>query len=143
MTPEALARLHQKAFLTTRPWHAAEFESLLRSPHVYLFAREHGFALIRVVAGEAELLTLAVDPEHRRQGIASALMHDWMIASEAGSAFLEVAADNQPAIALYAGHGFEICGRRAGYYRRKDAEPVDALLMQIALTPRREADSST
>ncbi|WP_113913212.1 GNAT family N-acetyltransferase [Roseovarius dicentrarchi] len=139
MSPAAedLARLHSRAFDGQgRGWSVAEFADLLASPFTCVSAAPNGFALSRVIAGEAELLTLATDPAHRRQGIAAALLAQ----VEAGVAlrgaerqFLEVAADNGAAHALYLRAGYVQTGRRAGYYARADGPPVDALLMEKML----------
>ncbi|MFN4101064.1 MAG: GNAT family N-acetyltransferase, partial [Pararhodobacter sp.] len=107
MTPEALAALHARAFATPPPWSAAGFAGLLDSPLVFLTADAQGraFALGRVVAGEAELLTLATDPAARRQGLARAQMAAFEREAQARgavTAFLEVAEDNAAARALYA-----------------------------------------
>lgn len=134
MTPEDIARLHAAAFAPERGWTDTEIADLLRSPHVALFYRAGGFALVRTVAREAELLTLAVHPDMRRQGIANALMTDWMRGANADIAFLEVASDNLGALALYHTHGFAKIGLRVGYYRRPFGPAVDAVLMKIDLT---------
>lgn len=136
MTSDDLAALHAVAFAPERGWSAAEFDALLASPYVTLFACLHGFALVRVVAGEAELLTLAVDPTHHRQGGADRIMHDWMGSISADSAFLEVAEDNTAALKLYTKHGFAVSGRRRGYYARPNGPAIDALMMKVALTRR-------
>ena len=141
MTPPEMAALHAAAFAPARGWSAAEFSTLCAAPHVKLFSSAHGFALVRTVAEEAELLTLAVRPSHHRQGIADALMIAWMQGAQAETAFLEVAADNQSAQALYAKHGFAEVGRRKAYYARPDSSPVDAVLMQGALTCRKSGES--
>ena len=57
----------------------------------------------------------------------------WAHDQGATSLFLEVGVDNEPAIALYEGLGFERVGRRAGYYTRADGEIVDAIVMRRAL----------
>lgn len=136
MTSKALARLHAAAFTRERPWSAAEFETLLQSPHVRAFTRPEGFALTCTVAGESELLTLAVDPAHQRQGIGRALIKEWLtkVAGTAERAFLEVASDNVAAIALYRSLGFETAGMRKGYYTRANSPPADAIVMQRSLT---------
>ncbi|MFC3118025.1 GNAT family N-acetyltransferase [Jhaorihella thermophila] len=84
------------------------------------------FALVRVIVDEAELLTIATHPDHRRRGLARAAMRDWMTrAAEMGArrAFLEVASDNLPAVALYESEGFAPAGMRRAYYRRAGAIP--------------------
>jgi ribosomal-protein-alanine N-acetyltransferase len=95
-----------------------------------------GFILTRVVADEGEILTLAVAPWARRRGVAAALVG--AAAAEAGrrgarTLFLEVAADNAAALALYAGAGFAEAGLRRGYYSRVGESPVDALVLRLPL----------
>ncbi len=141
MTPQELADLHASAFVEGRPWTAAEFANLLGSAHVRLLTRPGGFALTRTVAGESELLTIAVDPECQRQGIARALMEQWLGECGPDIAFLEVAADNRAARALYADFRFREVGRRQSYYVRKNAPSVDALVLRRDLTLGQEDDS--
>ena len=141
MTPDELAALHHAAFATERPWSANEFAALLKTAHVSSTTCLHGFALVRAVAGEAELLTLAVHPGHRRMGKADWLMASWMATAPAETAFLEVAADNLPALGLYRKHGFAESGRRKGYYRRADGTSADAVLMTAALPRGQSAES--
>lgn len=136
MTPDDLAKLHRAAFSVERPWSAQEFAALLANRFVSVFHRSDGFALIRAVAGDVELLTLAVDPARQRQGIADHLMSEWMAQAEGEHAFLEVAADNAPAQSLYQKHGFAETGRRKAYYSRASRPAVDAVLMTRALPPR-------
>ena len=145
MTPDRLADLHRLAFTAERPWSAAEFTPLLDSPFVSLFAHPHGFALARTVAGESELLTLAVDPSYQRQGIGRNLVNDWLetASAHAERAFLDVASDNIPAISLYSALGFAQVGQRRAYYARKDAPAADALLMQRCLTFGQGAESAS
>lgn len=141
MTPEELASLHRAAFRSERNWSADEFADLLLNPHVTLTIDPQGFALIRSLAGEAELLTLAVHPDHHRQGIATRLMTEWMAVATAQMAFLEVAADNHAAQGLYQKHGFAETGRRRSYYRRSGGSAVDAVLMTAALPCGQGAES--
>ncbi len=133
--PAVLAEIHDQAF--DDPWSAPAFADLLASPGVLAFGVEDGsgFILCRVVAGEAEILTLAVTPPLRRRGLGKALVEAGAKAAAdqgARSLFLEVAADNAAAIALYDGAGFTPVGRRAGYYRRPDGA-IDALVLRRAL----------
>ncbi len=169
MTPEALARLHARAFTYPRPWSAAEFAAVLQGPGVVLLTQplpegasprgeedpsprpgrpptpslphegggrrpdSAGFLLGRILAGEAEVLTLAVHPDARRRGIGRDLLARFLARAAAGGAaraFLEVAEDNPGALALYAAAGFAAVGRRRGYA----APGVDALVMARDLT---------
>jgi ribosomal-protein-alanine N-acetyltransferase len=138
---DALAEVHARGF--DHPWSAADLAALLDSPGVFaLAAREdavlRAFILARAIAGEAEILTLAVDPARRRQGIARALLEAATAAAAhagAGVLFLEVAADNAAAIALYESAGFTQAGRRRGYYARSDGAAVDALVLRRDISP--------
>lgn len=138
MTPDALAALHARAFTTPPPWSAASFASLLQSPHVFLRADPWGraFVLGRVIADEAELLTIATDPIARRAGLARDLMAQFLAESRARgavTAFLEVAEPNAPAIALYHACGFRQTGRRPGYYAAPDGTRIAALILCTSL----------
>ncbi|MDO9641442.1 MAG: GNAT family N-acetyltransferase [Pseudotabrizicola sp.] len=131
-----LAAIHAVCFTLPRPWSAAEITSLLGSPHVFLLAESNGFLLGRAVAGEAELLTLAVLPVARGQGIGARLIQDFLTeakARAATTAFLEVAAGNDPAIRLYERAGFVLNGRRKAYYASLDGHRDDALVLSRAL----------
>lgn len=132
MTPAEMAALHAAAFTVPRPWSEAEIAALLDSPLVFALTRPGGFLLGRVVAGEAELLTVAVDPAQRRQGIGRGLVGAFLKEAQARGAesvFLEVAANNAPAQALYAETGFVSAGRRKNYYAAPDGSFQDALVM--------------
>ncbi|ADG08548.1 GNAT family N-acetyltransferase [Caulobacter segnis] len=135
-----LADLHDKAF--DRPWTALEFEELLKSPGVFAVlgeagdpAEAKGFILCRSIAGEAEILTIAVDPAARRRGWGAALVEVAAgIAAETGAEalFLEVAVDNVAAVALYQASRFAKVGVRKGYYPHPDGAK-DAVVMRRAL----------
>ena len=130
MTPEVLAALHARCFPAhPRPWSTGEFSELLDNRLNFLLIRPQGFLLGRVVADEAELLTLAVAPEARRRGVGRALLAEFAHTSHARGAreaFLEVASDNAPAIALYASAGWQRAGTRRDYY----APGIDAMVMR-------------
>lgn len=138
MTPEALAALHARCFDPPEAWSAASFAGLLDTSGVFLEHTPTGIALGRVTLDEAELLTLAVEPAIRRQGAGARLLAAFEATATrmgAARAFLEVAADNVPAIALYRQAGYAVSGRRQGYYRTQDGQRVDALLMDRTLLP--------
>ena len=142
MTPAAMAALHARCFTTPRPWTAAEFADLLAEPPVFAVTVPLGFALGRVVADKAELLTIAVAPEARRQGEGRALLDGFLRTARARgaeTAFLEAAADNAAALALYRWSGFAEAGRRRGYYHSPGNPPVDALVMVKSLAAHGDA----
>ena len=132
MTPQALADIHAAAFTTPRPWRADEFAAFLADDACDLVALPGGFALIRTAADQAELLTIAVDPGHRRRGMATTLLARCRAqARERGAVtlFIEVAADNRGAIALYEKTGFVRTGHRPDYYTCPDGTRSGALVM--------------
>lgn len=129
-----MAALHGQAFVNPRPWSEAEIAALMDSPLCFALVKEGGFLIGRAVAGEAELLTVAVDPARQGQGIGKSLVRQFVSearARGADSAFLEVAADNVPAIAVYRKAGFVEQGRRRGYYGG-----IDAVMMACDMTDR-------
>jgi ribosomal-protein-alanine N-acetyltransferase len=127
---ERLAAIHAGAFAEV--WGEQAFADLLAQPGVFGLATEAGFILCRNVVDEAEIVTLAVTPAARRQGLGRRLVEAaGALLAELGAAtlFLEVSADNPPAINLYTGLGFEQVGQRKGYY----ADGSDALVMRLSL----------
>jgi len=133
LSAATLATLHQSCFQTPRPWSADEFDALLASRGCFLIeSARDGFLLGRVVADEAELLTLAVSPDARRQGIGATLLAQFeqMAASRgARDGFLEVSAQNAPAYALYVRAGWQVTGTRSNYYQAPDGARIDARIM--------------
>ena len=133
-TAVRLAAVHATAFAA--PWDASAFEALLGQAAVVAIDRPDGFILLRTVADEAEILTLAVRPEARRQGVGRRLVDEGrQFAATQGVTrlFLEVAEDNAAALALYAGAGFVEAGRRRDYYARLDGVRADALILALNL----------
>ena len=135
---QACAAIHRFGF--AHPWSAGEFASLLASPATLASAaldprtgRLRGFALSRLAADEAEILTVAVDPALRGYGVGRDLMREHLARaalSGVRTIFLEVDPDNQAAVALYRRFGFRDVGRREGYYRRPDGPPTAAIVMR-------------
>ncbi len=97
-----------------------------------------GFVILRWVAEEAEIISIGVRPAVRRRGLGRRLLAA-AAATAAGAGarqlFLEVAADNRPALALYLGFGFTQVGRRASYYRDDRNGPIAALVLAKPLAP--------
>lgn len=136
MTPAELAALHALCFETPRPWSETEFAALLSAREIFLTESADGFALGRLLLDECELLTLAVAPDRRRRGSGRRLMVGFETHARDGGAeriFLEVAATNAPAIALYENCGYQCSGRRRDYYRSPTGARADALIYTRSL----------
>jgi ribosomal-protein-alanine N-acetyltransferase len=133
-----LAMLERRCF--GDPWNDEAFRSLLRQHEAIGVVSEEqgeiaGYGLARAVAGSGEILNLAVAPEHRRQGIAQALLVallEQLVQRQVTEVFLEVRASNDPALGLYQRHDFQPVGRRPSYYR---LPREDALILRRALAP--------
>jgi len=138
-----LADLHAQCF--PHPWSAASFKSFLENPvHRAMVAniaprgREPaGFILIRSIAGEAEILSIAVAPDHRESGVATGLLYkicDLLREERVKKIFLEVGQQNVAALRLYQKTGFKQVGDRKAYYRSgTSAPPGDAIIMEKKL----------
>lgn len=90
-----------------------------------------GFSLMRTVAGESELLLLAVLPTQHRRGIGGRLLDDFIERARdegVGRVHLEVREGN-PAVEMYRSVGFRAVGRRRNYYRANDGARFDALTL--------------
>jgi len=121
---DTLAALERAAF-GDRRWPDGAIATSLTQPHVSVcIAETHGvakgFLVWRRLGDEGEILTLGITPEARRQGLANRLLHHLEASARADGLqrlLLDVSADNGPALALYAGHGYQECARRVRYYR--------------------------
>ena len=131
-----LAKLHEQGFY--RGWPREDFAAYIagRDTPIYVAcdARRKiaGFAMIRLVADEAELITIAVDPRWRKKGVGLALMRavfEDLLMTPAKRLFLEVASDNPAALKLYRKLGFQQVAERRGYYARPDGQPATAIVM--------------
>ena len=132
----ALAAIERRAF--GDPWSEASFRESLGAAWSFVLVAEReaeiiGYLVAREAAGTGEILNLAVDPPHRRSGIARALLEAGLVILErrqVEEVFLEVRVSNEAAQSLYRGAGFLPVGRRRSYYRN----PVeDALVLRRAV----------
>ena len=136
-----IARLHAEMF--PDPWDEAAVMRLLAHPGSVALVASHGtptelsgFALAQIAADEAEILTLGVAADFRRTGVGKSLVEGIKRAAAKGGArtlFLEVAASNKSAMALYSRTGLVETARRKGYYVRAGAAPEDAIVMRCTL----------
>jgi ribosomal-protein-alanine N-acetyltransferase len=108
------------------PWSPGIFRDCLLAGYVSVVL-EHGgkvigYGIMSVAAGEAHLLNLALSESARRMGNGRRLLEHLMeLARRAGAEgmYLEVRPSNVRALALYERQGFEVLGRRRGYYRAR------------------------
>ena len=122
-----LARIHASCF--AKAWDEDALDGMLKSPGIIGLISSGGFALARVAADEAEILTIAVEPASRRRGLGRALIIEAASrahAQGAGAIFLEVGLANQAARALYERLGFANVGTRKSYYEGGE----DALILK-------------
>ena len=94
-----------------------------------------GFALQRLIAGNGELLLLAVAPDQRRRGIGKQLLQSFIesaLGEGTGRVHLEVR-DGNPAVEMYHSAGFAIVGRRRKYYHGRTGGQFDALTLSLDL----------
>lgn len=130
-----MAAIEREVF--TDPWSRRSFEEILDLRHVRGLVIEDdagtlaGYAVYSAVAGEGEILNLAVATGARRRGAGQALLSaalDRLAAEGAATVFLEVRRSNQAAIKMYEAAGFAALGVRPDYYRRPTE---DALTMAL------------
>lgn len=135
-----LAQLHGASF--HRGWGEAEFETMLSARNTLVHRLRQGrkiigFAVSRLAADEAEILSIAVAAEQRGRGLSRDLLmtHLGHLAGRGvRTIFLEVEENNQPARRLYERAGFAVVGRRERYYREPSGEQLNALLMRRDLS---------
>lgn len=127
-----MALLHDRAF-AARGWSTDAIGLQLGLPGAFGWIAPAGaMILARVIADEAEVLTLAVDPAVQRHGLGRALLEQALATARqrgAAAMFLEVASGNEPGCALYAAAGFVTVGCRRGYY----PDGSDALVLRRSL----------
>jgi [ribosomal protein S18]-alanine N-acetyltransferase len=135
-----LAQLHGASF--HRGWGEAEFEAMLTERNTLVHRLRQGrkiigFAVSRMAADEAEILSIAVAADQRGRGLSRNLLmtHLGHLAGRGvRTIFLEVEENNQPARRLYERAGFAVVGRRERYYREANGKQLNALLMRRDLS---------
>lgn len=140
---DAVAALEAVCF--TNPWTREMLERELRQSPV---ARVHvlrmpglrvaAFCASWLFAGELHINTIAVHPEHRRQGLATVLMHRVFADAvrQGGSrALLEVRRSNAPALKLYESLGFTLAAVRHNYYSHPDEDALVLVRERLPETP--------
>lgn len=134
-----ISELHSEMF--DDGWSPASLADLLQTPGTEAAIASTsgeplGFIITRRAADEAEIIAIGTRPSMQRRGIAQQLLARHMnLLSHKGVRllFLEVAASNVAAQALYRASGFIEAGRRKGYYKRRDGME-DAIVMRRELS---------
>lgn len=133
---DAVANLHAKSFY--RGWPRQDIEAYLIDRDTPTLVacdakrRIAGFAMLRLLGDDVELMTIAVAPKFRGKGVGEALLRacfEDLMMTAGKRMVLEVAADNPAAIRLYRKLGFQKISERKGYYARANGEPATALVM--------------
>lgn len=135
------AEIHKSFF--ARPWDADEIDDLLRQSGAVADAATdgpgktlYGFVISRVLAPEAELLTIAVARNRQGAGVGKSLLSAHLARlshQRAAHVFLEVDEGNSSALKLYRAFGFQQVGTRPGYYPAKDGKRATALVLRADL----------
>ena len=132
---DALAKLDARCFAA--PWSRQSFEEdVVKNPLAFYLVAETedgeiaGYAGVWLIVDEGHITNVAVSPEHRRCGIAKAVLTRLFETCEEDHGIraftLEVRPSNDPALALYRSFGFREAGRRKGYY---EDNGEDALIL--------------
>ena len=128
---DVMAAIHASAFAAPDAWSRDVFSLQLSLPNVFgVLCSSGGMILMRVAADEAEVLTLAVSPGVRRNGIGGMLLREATTRAAgigAKTVFLEVSVVNIAACQLYCRSGFVQVGRRPHYY----SDNSDALVLRF------------
>lgn len=136
----ALARIERDSFVS--PWSADEImRDVAMNPRAYVAVAEVdgepvGYADMWIVAGEAQLYNIAVDPAYRRNEIGGKLLEHMAAVAMKNCRImtLEVRRSNIPALEMYRKKGFRDVGVRKGYYADNGE---DAVLMDLDLDQKR------
>jgi [ribosomal protein S18]-alanine N-acetyltransferase len=153
---QVIAALMEAAFPadTGERWPAADLMTVLSLPgsQAWLACSPEsglspvGFALVREVIDEAELLLIAVSPDLRGKGFAKSLLgaiKTDLMSRNIEILHLEVRETNQAALGLYTSAGFDVVGRRRNYYRGADGKLSDALTLQLQIKATQVSSSKT
>jgi ribosomal-protein-alanine N-acetyltransferase len=146
MTPAHVDEVmpHESEMFGAESWSASAYREELADRHnryyvaaVAATGELLGWAGIRVIGDEAEILTVGVIAAVRRHGIGAALLRELLDEARrrrVRELFLDVRIDNETAQRVYEREGFAPVGRRRGYY---DNGRTDSLLMALTMEPAR------
>jgi [ribosomal protein S18]-alanine N-acetyltransferase len=130
------------------PWTRGHFVDSLAGGHWCRVWRDgsnpriDGYAIAMAGVDELHLLNLTVAPHARRAGLGTRILDatvDEARRQRAAAVWLEVRGSNEPALALYARHGFTLRGTRRNYYPAARGAREDALMLALDLQPQQLA----
>jgi len=134
---DAVMELEQLAY--EFPWTEGNFRDCIRSNYYCCVYRQDercvGYAVMSVIAGEAQILNICIDPAMHGQGLGRRLLQHLIAISGRKSCdtiFLEVRISNWAAFCLYVSMGFNEIGLRQDYYPAKNGRE-DAMVLALAL----------
>lgn len=135
-----VAKAHEidKSAFNATAWSLATFWSELTQRNRYYLALVDekkeivGFGGVAFNGVDADIQTMVIKPEYQKKGYGKQLLDallEKVKEHKSNRVFLEVVADNKPAIALYLSRKFEQIARRSNYYPNGS----DAVIMQLDL----------
>lgn len=143
---DAVAELEARVF-GDASWSLAslqrEFDGIGQTRSIVVAAEQEqlvGYGVLMYAAESSDIHRIAVDQGHRRRGLGRRLVDELLTSAQRRGccqALLEVAADNAPGLALYAGRGFAPMSKRLRYY----PGDVDAIVMRRLLGPAMPVDA--
>lgn len=137
ISPTELAEMEAVCFPNASAhWTAEQYAQHMGSRGQITVADEAGFIVGRVAADEAEIISLGVLPDQRKDGHGTELLARFEKAAldqKANVIFLEVSAQNKAALALYKSREFLRVGRRRKYYENDQGVAVDAFILKKML----------
>ena len=121
---KAVSEIEGRSF--SMPWKEADFLEMVKADYAYYYVAEEngvilGYCGLRNMAGEGEIMNVAVDAPFRRKGIARLLLEHTLEEAPKhgiGDCTLEVRVSNAPAIHLYEKFGFQWEGIRPNFYEK-------------------------
>lgn len=131
LTPDGLALTHSMAF-NGKGWSEQTFEDYLKDKQTLVFGTDSCFSVVRLLASEAEILTLATRPSGQGKGRATQMLLEAMEHLKRAGVevvYLDVSDQNTAARALYAKCGFTGFDLRHNYYR----DGTTAIVMKAVL----------
>lgn len=137
MTPAELAEMEALCFPDTAvTWSEQDYANHIKSSIGITVSSETGFVIGQIVEDEAEIITLGVLPDSRKEGHGTDLLATFERDAQnkgAHSIFLEVSTENKAALALYKTRGFIRVGRRQKYYENAQGIAIDAFILKKTL----------